>query len=124
VLRPCQTRWDGFIAFFGTKDLEATHQFYHVLLGLPLYIDQELCRIYEVRDGAYVGFCTHHPTIPPEISPMITLVTNDVDGIHRSLTHAGVETEAPPKVNPRFHIYHFFARDPNGYRVEIQKFLD
>jgi len=29
-----------------------------------------------------------------------------------------------PSVNERFGIYHFFLKDPDGHRVEIQKFLD
>jgi len=116
--------WDALIAFYGARDLEATHRFYHKLLGLPLYLDQGLCRLYRVREGAYVGFCTHHPAVPPEISPMITLVTDEVDDVYRRLVEAGAKVEDAPKVNPRFNIYHFFARDPDGYRVEVQRFLE
>ncbi|OQY24133.1 MAG: hypothetical protein DRJ03_06405 [Chloroflexi bacterium] len=27
-------------------------------------------------------------------------------------------------LNPRYNIYHCFLRDPNGYLIEIQRFLD
>ena len=47
---------------------------------------------------------------------------NDVDGAYEVLVALGVETEAPPKLNERFGIYHFFARDPDGYRLELQRF--
>ena len=30
----------------------------------------------------------------------------------------------PPALNPEYGIYHCFLRDPNGYLVEIQRFLD
>ena len=32
--------------------------------------------------------------------------------------------EGPPKVNPTYDIYNFFARDPDGHLVEFQRFLD
>lgn len=116
--------WDGLIPFFGTRDLEATHRFYTDLLGLKLDRDQGLCRIYEVLPGAYVGFCTHHDPVPPEISPIITLLTEDVDGAFRRLSDAGAALETEPRENEKFSIYHFFVRDPSGYKVEIQRFLD
>ena len=31
---------------------------------------------------------------------------------------------SPPKENPEYRIYHFFARDPEGRMIEFQKFLD
>ena len=122
--KPETAGWEGLIPFFGARDLETTHRFYTEVLGLSLYKDQGLCRIYEVSPGAWIGFCTHHPVVPPELSPMITLLTADVDQVHRRLEAAGIETDGPPRVNPRFRIYHFFALDPNGYKVEIQRFLD
>jgi catechol 2,3-dioxygenase-like lactoylglutathione lyase family enzyme len=36
----------------------------------------------------------------------------------------GVEITKPPTYNERYQIYHLFARDPNGYLVEIQRFED
>jgi hypothetical protein len=30
----------------------------------------------------------------------------------------------PPTYNERYQIYHLFARDPNGYLIEIQRFED
>lgn len=40
------------------------------------------------------------------------------------LTKKGVDFEKSPQENPEFKIYHTFLRDPNGYLVEIQEFLD
>lgn len=117
-------RWDGLIMFLGTSDLEASHRFYSDLLGLPLVRDQGVCRIYEVCPGAFVGFCRHHPVCSPDESPIVTLLIEDVDGVCRQLRESGVEITSGPELNPRFNIYHFFCRDPMGYRVEVQKFLD
>lgn len=116
--------WNGSIAFFGTTDLERTHQFYSELLGLSLYRDQGLCRIYAVPGGGLLGFCQHMAVTAQDKSPIITLLTEDVDGKYQKLARSGIEVVSKPQANTRFRIYHFFVKDPNGYTVEIQKFLD
>jgi len=115
--------YDGLIIFLGTDDLEATHNFYSDVLGLPLYKDQGACRIYDIPGGGRLGFCTHIPVTKAEKSPIITLLTEDVDAVHTSIQQTGQNLD-PPRINPRFKVYHFFATDPNGYWVEIQRFLD
>lgn len=116
--------WDGLVAFMHTSDLESTHRFYHEILGLPLYRDQGACRIYRVRTDSYLGFCTHFPKTNPD-GIILTLLTDDVDDLYERLcTAPEVQVQEPPKVNSRFAIYHFFVRDPDGYKIEIQKFLD
>ena len=116
--------WNGSIVFFGTDDLEQTDRFYRELLGLELYKDQGACRIYEVPGGGMLGFCKHIEVINDTKSPILTLLADDVDGIHKRLVKDGVEIEKEPEENPKFNIYHFFGYDPSGYTVEIQKFLD
>ncbi len=115
--------WDGLIVFFGTEDMEATHQFYNQVLGLPLYKDQGVCRIYQVPGGGGLGFCTHVPVVKGEKTPILTLLTEDVDGLWKRLHDAGMKPQQP-KTNDKFRIYHFFVPDPSGYTVEIQRFLD
>ena len=92
-------------------------------LGLPLVMDQGNCRIYEIRTGAYLGFCER----PDEVNPaglIVTIVADDVDGIHQALAAAGVTIEPPPRHNAEYGIYHAFYRDPDGHRIEIQRFDD
>lgn len=116
--------WDGSITFLGAHDLEKTHRFYHDVLGLPLCKDQGVCRIYTVRPGCHIGFCTHLGAGNSD-GLILTFLTQNVDSMHARLTAAiDVQVEDVPAVNPQFNIYHFFARDPDGYRVEIQKFID
>jgi len=115
--------WNGLITFCGVTDLEKTDQFYHQLLQLPLYKDQGLCRIYDVPGGGKLGFCSHQPVIKGEKSLILTLLTDNVDGVWEHLKKRGLEIAAPV-VNDRFNIYHFFLTDPDGYLVEIQRFLD
>ena len=114
--------FDAWITFGYTRDLEATARFYEGVLGLPLAVDQGSCRIWKVRDGAYVGFCDRPQ--PERGGVMLTLVTDDVDGWQQRLEEAGVPIDKPAQVNAEYGLYHLFCRDPNGYVVEIQRFED
>jgi catechol 2,3-dioxygenase-like lactoylglutathione lyase family enzyme len=114
---------DGLIAFYPAHDLEATRDFYERDLCLPLVRDQGTCLIFGVATNAYVGFCQSE-NVPEHPGLIVTLLTQDVDGFYHRLRQLGVETEAAPKQNDSYQIYHFFARDPDGYRVEVQRFLE
>ncbi|MBA3531099.1 MAG: VOC family protein [Ardenticatenales bacterium] len=54
---------------------------------------------------------------------ILTLISDDVDGWYDRLRGSGAIVVRAPERNEEFGIYHFFARDPNGYRIEIQRFL-
>jgi predicted enzyme related to lactoylglutathione lyase len=116
---------DAFITFCPTRDLEATARFYEEVVGLELALDQGACRIYRVREGAYLGFCARDD-LPRETGEglILTLVTDDVDGRVAALAERGATIETPPSFNERYRIYHAFLRDPNGYRLEVQRFED
>jgi len=113
----------GGITFLPTNDLEATHAFFTEVLELTLALDQSECRIYRVAPGCFWGFCQTDVHADPR-KTILTLVAPDVDGWYERVTRAGVPTEGGPKVNEAYMIYHFFTKDPNGYRIEIQRFLD
>lgn len=111
------------IVFYPVRDLAATRDFYARDLGLALARDQGACLIFRAPGGGHVGFCLHEEgALPSHDNLILTLVTPDVDGAYRHLRRVGVETDHAPRRNERFGIYHFFARDPDGYRVEIQRF--
>ncbi len=115
--------WNGLIVFLGTGDLKENAGFYEGILGLKLYKDQGVCRIYEVPGGGCLGFCTHLGVTQKDRAPIITILTDDVDLCYERLLDAGCEIAEAPRENAKFKIYHFFAKDPDGYTVEIQKFL-
>jgi len=93
-------------------------------VGLKLVRDQGRCLIFQVSQQGYFGFCQHEGALPQHPGLIITLVTDEVDQVYQRLKRLHIETEAPPKLNESFGIYHFFARDPDGYRVEVQRFLE
>ena len=114
---------DSFIGFYPCRDLARTTEFYRAL-GLAVARDQGSCIIFRVATGGFLGFCQHDEAFPQHPGLILTLVLDEVDGAYRTLTKLGVKTEAPPKLSEQFGIYHFFARDPDGYRLELQRFSD
>jgi catechol 2,3-dioxygenase-like lactoylglutathione lyase family enzyme len=115
--------FDAFITFCYTRDLNETADFYGNLLEMPLVLDQGGCRIYRVAQAGYIGVCRQCDAEDPK-GLILTLVTDDVDGWFEKLEAAGTEVEKSPAYNQEYGIYHCFLRDPAGYRVEIQKFVN
>ena len=112
------------VTFLAAKNLAHTASFYTQILGLPLVLDQGSCQIFQVSADAFVGFCEHLDFEKPATGVILTLVSHEVDAWYAYLRNQSVTVENPPQFNPRFNIYHLFLRDPNGYLVEIQQFLD
>lgn len=117
--------YNQFILFLGTENMEATTKFYQNILNMPLYKDQKgICKIFSITGESKIGFCSHMAITFKEKSPIITLIVDDVDKIYQELLDKEVKIKEAPKKNERFNIYHFFLVDPNGYTIEVQKFLD
>lgn len=112
------------ITFLYTRNLSSTARFYEEILGLELVLDQGDCRVYRITGKAYVGFCQRADAPEQPQGILLTLVTDDVDGWFEHLRDQGVPFDKEPALNPRYNIYHAFLRDPNGYVIEIQRFLD
>ena len=115
---------DDQITFLYTKDLTRTARFYEDVLGLPLVVDQGDCRIYRTSPHGYLGFCRRPGASQGSLGVILTLITAEVDAWYEFLRQRGIAFEKPPEFNPKYDIYHCFLRDPNGYLIEIQRFLD
>ena len=117
------------ITFVYTADLAASARFYGEQLGLPLVVNQGSCCIYRVNASAYIGICTSEnaPTreeILAKRQLILTWVVTDVRACYEELRARGVTFESAPQTHTGFGIEHCFLRDPNGYLLEIQRFLD
>ncbi|MEN8241702.1 MAG: VOC family protein [Chloroflexota bacterium] len=115
---------DQQITFLSVADIARTDKFYNQQLGLALALDQGGCRIYQVAEGAFIGACQRENLPEKKEGVVFTLVTEDVDGWHQHLVEQGIEVEQPPAENLTYNIYNMFFRDPDGYLLEIQRFLD
>ena len=118
---------DSQITFLYTPDLAQTARFYEDIIGLELKLDQGTCRIYQVTQDGYLGFCQQSAAIPQAESNartvILTIVTTDVDEWYQFLIMKDVQPEHEPAINPDYNIYHFFLRDPDGHLLEFQQFL-
>ena len=112
------------ITFINVLDLERSHRFYHTLLGLALVLDHGDCRIYRVTGDAYVGICKRPQNIHAPGSFLFTLITPQVEEEVERLDAAGVTIEVPTQHNSTYQITQAFILDPDGYRIEIQRFHD
>ncbi|MEJ2488148.1 MAG: VOC family protein [Anaerolineales bacterium] len=115
---------DQQVTFLYTEDLKRTSSFYENIIGLTLILDQGGCRIFKVCEDGFLGFCQREGTIAFQGGLVYTFVTEEVDHWFSYLSDRDVELLKEPEVNPDYNIYHFFFRDPNGYLLEVQKFLD
>ena len=106
------------VVFFKTVRLEEITEFYTHRVGAELWMDQVDCRIF--RHGRFLfGFCQREES---ETCGILTFVYPDrerVDGMYRLFQAEALE---PPCDNPRYPIYNFFARDPEGRLIEFQVF--
>ncbi len=121
------------VIFLPVPSLEDQHAFYHGVLQMELALDQGVCRIYRAKAGSFFGFCRQSGAAPgshvgsPDVvtdGPILTLVSEDVDGWYDHCLKSSVKVDGPPRLNAKYQIYHFFAFDPAGYRVEVQRFED
>ncbi len=98
---------------------------------------QQLCRFYTERVGMGVWLeqpricILHHENMllgfqEADVSDIDTLLTffyptrEHVDAMYREFSY---EATGKPQENERYRIYNFFARDPDGRRIEFQCFL-
>ncbi len=106
------------IVFFRTRQLEKLKDFYTSEINCDLWMDQGDCMI--IRNGNFLfGFCRGEQA---EIEGILTFFFRTREEVDRYYEKFKSCAEAPPRVNPRFPIYNFFARDPEGRKIEFQQF--
>jgi catechol 2,3-dioxygenase-like lactoylglutathione lyase family enzyme len=115
--------YDAFIPFFPAHDLAATRDFYERELGLELEREEARCLVFRVG-GGHLGFCLHDGPLPEREALTLSLVAAEVDALYQRLRGLGVEVEQGPRRNEHYQVYHFFARDPDGYRIEVRRFIE
>lgn len=115
------------ITFFYYDDLARAARFYEDVLGLEIVDDQGWAKLYRVSPGAFFGIVDAGKGFHParaENSVVLTLVTDDVEGWYTAFSKAGATLLTSIKVHDEIRVKCFFARDPGGYVLEIQSFLD
>jgi len=109
------------------RNIEKAYRFYEDVLGLKPKIDQGYGRIYEVSGNAFLGVMDEKRGFLQSghgKSVMISLITDEVDQWYQALEKRGVKLLSEPRTKEDIGIRSFLFEDPEGYILEIQKFLD
>jgi len=111
------------ITWLYVADLDHSRAFYCTALGLDVTLEQPTCCILRITDTAFLGLCARpEPRQTPGL--LLCFIVADVAAAHDRLLRAGATRDSPPRHNPTYAIEHAFVRDPDGHRVEVQRFLD
>ncbi len=107
------------IVFFNTVSLNKIKAFYLENLDFSVWLDQKDCLI--LRNGnLFLGFCEREP---PDTNGVITIFYREKEKVDEVYLKIQGLAESEPKINEKYGIYHFFARDPEGRIIEVQSFL-
>ena len=114
----------GGLVFIKTKDLPALANFYTETIGMQLWLQQPNIIILH-HGNMILGFhqIQNVDEQQPDLQGMYTFVypsLEQVDNMHAKLQHIA---DGKPRHNPRYKIYQFFAKDPEGRDLEFQAFL-
>ena len=107
------------LIFLPTSDLRAAIAFYQSKLGMDLWLDQGDCAGMQ-HGNLLLGFCERSGEPFEGIITLFYETWEEVDATYLTLEDLA---EGPPEENEAYRIYHFFARDPEGRRLEFQAFL-
>ncbi|NIM92274.1 MAG: nitroreductase [Anaerolineales bacterium] len=106
------------IIFLNTQDLYSIKSFYQDRIGMRTWLQQGDCVILQ-HGNMLVGFCTREMT---EFSGILTFFYETKEEVDQAYSTLSDLAESEPELNDTYQIYHFFARDPEGRRIEFQSF--
>ncbi|UCD20046.1 MAG: VOC family protein [candidate division WOR-3 bacterium] len=107
------------IVFFKTYQINDLERFYTEELGMEVWLRQADCIILR-HENLLLGFCARAEVERSGIITFVYRTRKEVDALHARL---GDVASAPPAVNDKYNIYHFFGSDPEHRLLEFQCFL-
>lgn len=115
------------ITFFYVRDLERETSFYRDVLGFPLVLDQGWIKYFALNDRAQLGLVDASRgsiKASDEKPVLLSFVVDDPDYFFKRLKESGYEKPVPePVTREDIGIRAFIFEDPEGYKLEFQKFL-
>lgn len=107
------------IIFLRTAKFDEVRAFYTETIGMTVWLEQPDIAI--LRHGnLLIGF---HQQSQADLDGLITFfyeTAAEVVQMHARLRNVAA---AEPRENPKYQIYHFYATDPEGRKIEFQQFL-
>ena len=115
----------SMVVFYPCLNIQETTQFYLDTIQLQLYQDQGACKIFDTGYG-YLGFCEYDDhELASRVCISFNLPSKEaVNAQYKQFLEMGIQEITPPQQHPRFDVYSFFMKDPNGYAIEFQKIKD
>lgn len=107
------------IIFLKTRKEKEIRDFYIHTVGMDMWLEQADCFILR-HENLLLGFCSRDTADTAGIVTFFYQEKSDVDMMYTKLAHY---IQTAPKVNDKYNIYHFFARDPEDRTIEFQAFL-
>ncbi len=106
------------IIFFKTKKLDVLKQFYLEMVGCEIWLEQADCCILKFGNLLF-GFCDRENIDNCGMITFFYETKDEVDSMYNKFTSIAQDK---PKMNPKYRIYHFFAKDPEDRIIEFQWF--
>jgi predicted enzyme related to lactoylglutathione lyase len=117
----------GNLTFLYYHNLPRACEFYEKVVGLECVIDQGWCKIFQVTDRYFVGLVdgengTHKPSDTKPV--IVAFITPEVDKWYEYLIQQGVPIFKTLKTSDGIGVRGFMAKDPEGYTLEFENFID
>lgn len=106
------------IVFFRTLDLDTVREFYTERVGCEVWLVQADCVVFQ-HGNLLFGFCTRAAADQEGLLTFVYDHREEVDAAHERF---GDIADAAPILNEKYEVYHFFATDPEGRKIEFQSF--
>jgi nitroreductase/predicted lactoylglutathione lyase len=106
------------IVFMKTQQLGVLRNFYTGQLGCQIWIEQADCLIFR-HGNLLIGFCERDETDRDGLITFFFDTRDEIDELYDRFKSIAV---SPPASNEKYRIYHFFASDPDGRKIEFQHF--
>ncbi len=117
------------VTFLYFDDLPRARDFFQNTMGLQVAVDQgeDYCTIFKVASNAYLGIVNRdkgsvEATIRDGV--LFSFVVEDVEKTYRILKSKNLANMTPLKTNHKINIQGFQFTGPEGYRFEVEKFLN
>ncbi len=106
------------IIFYGTREMQAIKEFYCEVIDCQVWLEQPDCIILQ-HDNFLIGFCQRGLVDDAGTITFFYDSPGNIDLIYKKLIDTA---ESRPAMNEKYGIYHFYAADPEGRRLEFQHF--
>ena len=119
---------EGVVIFLYYDGLETASNFYREIMNFKLVLNRERVKIYQLKDGAYIGLVKKGQSASPSLqrtsnatskAVMISMMVSDVQSWYRYLQDQKVKLEGEPSLGKDVGRTAFRLWDPEGYVIEI-----